>query len=122
MRAFVLTDPALASHAGQFVWLDLNTDLTTNESVLQKHEADALPTFMVVDPKDEKVVLRWVGSLTVPQLQAFLEEARATLRGAGAAASPEDAALARADALYGARRYAEAAAAYREALAKAPTG
>ena len=122
MRAFVLTDPALASHAGRFVWLDLNTDETANEPVLQKHEADALPTFMVVDPKDERVVLRWVGSLTVPQLEAFLEEARATLRGVGKAASPEDAALVRADALYGARQYAEAAAAYREALAKAPTG
>lgn len=122
MRAFVLTDPALASHAGQFVWLDLNTDLTTNESVLQKHEADALPTFLVVDPKDETVVLRWVGSLTLPQLEAFLEEARAAVRGTGGAASPADVALARADGLYGARQYAEAAAAYREALAQAPPG
>ena len=76
MRAFVLADPALASHAGQFVWLDLNTDRTENEAVLQKHEADALPTFLVVDPSDEKVVLRWVGSFTVPQAEAFLEEAR----------------------------------------------
>ena len=65
MRAFVLTDPALASQAGRFVWLELNTDLTANEPVLRKHEADALPTFLVVDPKDERVVLRWVGSFTV---------------------------------------------------------
>lgn len=122
MRVFVLADPALASHAGQFVWLELNTDLTANEPVLQKHEADALPTFMVVDPKSETVVLRWVGSLTVPQLEAFLEEARGALRAPGAAATPEGAALVRADALYGARRYAEAAAAYREALVQAPPG
>jgi hypothetical protein len=117
MRAFVLTDPALASHAGQFVWLDLDTDVTVNEPALQKHEADALPTFMVVDPKSERVVLRWVGSLTVPQLDAFLEEARSTLRGRGEAASPDDTMLVRADELYGARQYAEAAVAYREALA-----
>ena len=122
MRAFVLTDPALASHAGQFVWLDLNTDLTRNELVLQKHEADALPTFLVVDPKEEKVVLRWVGSLTLPQLEAFLEEARAALRGTGGVASPANVALARADGLYGARKYAEAAVAYRDALAQAPPG
>jgi tetratricopeptide (TPR) repeat protein len=122
MRAFVFTDPALASHAGQFVWLDLNSDLPANETVLQKHEADAFPTFMVVDPKDEKVALRWVGSLTVPQLEAFLEEARTVLRAPGAATSAEGAALEKADVLYGARRYAEAAAAYRDALAKAPSG
>ncbi len=71
----MLTDPALASQAGRFVWLELNTDLTANEPVLRKHEADALPTFLVVDPKDEQVVLRWVGSFTVPQAEAFLAEA-----------------------------------------------
>src|SRR5512140_1210705 len=122
MRAFVFTDPALASRAGQFVWLDLNTDETANETVLQKHQADALPTFLVVDPKDESVVLRWVGSFTVPQADAFLEEAREKLRAAAAPASPADAALDRADRLYGARDYAAAAAVYREALQAARAG
>src|SRR5512140_2653256 len=122
MRAFVFTDPALASRAGQFVWLDLNTDETANETVLQKHQADALPTFLVVDPKDESVVLRWVGSFDVPQAEAFLEEAREKLRSAAAPASPADAALERADRLYGKRDYAAAAAAYREALAQAGAG
>jgi hypothetical protein len=122
MRAFVFSDPALASHAGQFVWLELNTDRTENEAALQKHEADALPTFLVVDPKDESVVLRWVGSFTVPQAEAFLEEAREKLREAAAPASPADAALDRADRLYGKRDYAAAAVAYREALAGARSG
>ena len=122
MRAFVFSDPALASQAGRFVWLDLNTDRTENEAVLQKHEADALPTFLVVDPKDESVVLRWVGSFSVPQAEAFLEEAREKLRSASAPASPADAALDRADRLYGKRDYTAAAAAYREALAAAPAG
>jgi predicted Zn-dependent protease len=122
MRAFVLTDPALASQAGRFVWLELNTDLTANEPVLRKHEADALPTFLVVDPKDEKVVLRWVGSFTVPQAEAFLAEAHEKARGAAPSASPADTALDRADRLYGAREYAAAAAAYREALAAAAVG
>jgi tetratricopeptide (TPR) repeat protein len=120
MRAFVFTDPALASHARQFVWLDLDTDETTNEPVLRRYEADALPTFLVVDPRSEAVVLRWVGSLTLSQLDAFLEEARSALRGPGSAGSPEEVALARADALYGARKYAEAAVAYEAALAAAP--
>jgi len=122
MRAFVFTDPALASQAGRFVWLELNTDLTTNEPALRKHEADALPTFLVVTPKDEKVVLRWVGSFTVPQAEAFLAEAFLKAQGSAPPASPADAALDRADRLYGAREYAGAAAAYREALAAAAAG
>jgi hypothetical protein len=122
MRAFVLTDPALASQAGRFVWLELNTDLSANEPVLWKHEADALPTFLVVDPKDEKVVLRWVGSFTVPQADAFLAEAHEKARGTAPPASPADVALDRADRLYGAREYGAAASAYREALAAAATG
>jgi tetratricopeptide (TPR) repeat protein len=122
MKAFVLTDPALTSHAGQFVWLELNTDLTENWEALQRHEADAMPTYMVVDPKDEKVALRWVGSFTVAQAEAFLEEARLKVAGQTEPATPADAALARADKLYGARDYAAAAPAYREALAAAPAG
>jgi tetratricopeptide (TPR) repeat protein len=120
MRAFVFTDPALASHARQFVWLDLDTDETANAPVLARYEADALPTFLVVDPRSEAVVLRWVGSFTLPQLDAFLEEARSALRGPGSTSSPEEVALARADTLYGARKYAEAATAYEQALAQAP--
>jgi len=122
MRAFVFSDPALASHAGQFVWLELNTDRSENEAVLQKHEADALPTFLVVDPKDEAVVLRWVGSFTIAQADAFLEEAREKLRSARAPASAADASLDRADRLYGRRDYKAAAGAYREALAAAEAG
>jgi len=120
MRAFVLADPALASQAGRFVWLELNTDLTANAAVLEKHEADALPTYLVVDPRDESVVLRWTGSFTVPQAEAFLQEARDKMAGAAPAATPADAALARADHLYGTRDYKGAADAYREALAEAP--
>jgi hypothetical protein len=122
MRAFVFTDPALASQAGRFVWLELNTDLTANEPPLRKHEADALPTFLVVEPKDERVVLRWVGSFTVSQAESFLAEAYDKAKGSAAPPSAADAALDRADRLYGKRAYAEAASAYREALATAAAG
>jgi hypothetical protein len=33
MRAFVFTDPALTSRAGQFVWLDLNLDDERNAAL-----------------------------------------------------------------------------------------
>jgi tetratricopeptide (TPR) repeat protein len=119
MRAFVLSDAALAGQASRFVWLELNTDLSRNESALRLHEADALPTFLVVDPKDESVVLRWVGSFTVSQAETFLAEAHEKLGGRHVPATPADVALLRADREYGARRYASAAVAYREALAQA---
>jgi tetratricopeptide (TPR) repeat protein len=119
MKAFVFSDPALAPRAGQFVWLELNTDLTANGPAVERFRADALPTFLVVDPKDEAVVLRWVGSFTLPQADTFLEEAREKARGV-VPPSPAEQALARADRLYGVQDYKAAARAYREALAAAP--
>jgi hypothetical protein len=122
MRAFVFTDPALASEAGRFVWLELNTDLSRNEPALAKLEADAMPTFLVVAPQDEQVALRWVGSFTVPQAEEFLAEAFDRVRAGEAKTSPAELVLARADRLYGRRDYAGAATAYREALATAGKG
>src|SRR5258708_30379118 len=63
----------------------------------------AFPTFYILDGQSGHVVRRLVGGMTLPQLHAFLDEARVA-----AADSP----LGRADALYGAASYAEAATAY----------
>jgi tetratricopeptide (TPR) repeat protein len=120
MREFVFPDPSLTSRAGQFVWLAVNIEDERNAPFLVKFPGEAVPTFAVVDPKDETVALRQVGSMTVPQLNAFLDRARvAAARGPGGAAQAEEALLA-ADQHYGARRYTEAAEAYRRALADAP--
>jgi len=115
MRAFVFTDPALTSRAGQFVWLELNTEDERNAAWQEKVTVDALPTYLVVKPDDETVALRGVGAMTVAEVGAFLDNARAAL-GGGAPSSPVDAALFRADRLNGEGKKAEAAAAYREAL------
>src|SRR5262245_55898493 len=120
MRAFVFTDPALASNARQFVWLEVDTERAPNAPFLEKFPIDAWPTFLVVDPRDEKVLLRRVGGMTVDQVRSFLDEsltAFSTTDGPGAAA-----ALARADRLFGAGKNAEAARAYRDALRAAPDG
>jgi tetratricopeptide (TPR) repeat protein len=121
MRAFVFTDPALTSRAGQFVWLDLNLDEERNAALEAKLAVEAFPTYFVVKPEDETVVLRGVGAMTVAEIGAFLDNARAAL-GGGAPSSPADAALFRADRLNGEGKKAEAAAAYREALDEAPPG
>ena len=119
MREFVFPDPSLTSRAGQFVWLAVNIEDERNGPFLVKFPSEGVPTFAVVDPKDESVALRLVGSMTVPQLHAFLDTGRIAVGGGGGGREAE-AALRTADQHYGARRYAEAAAAYRLALDKAP--
>jgi tetratricopeptide (TPR) repeat protein len=119
MRAFVFTDPALKEQAGRFVWLAIDTEREGNAPVVQKYPIDAWPTFLVVDPRDERVALRWVGGATVPQLQKLLDDARAAVQGAPSGAGVE-AAFTKAERLYGARDFAGAAKAYQEALKLAP--
>jgi tetratricopeptide (TPR) repeat protein len=122
MREFVFPDPSLTSRAGQFVWLAINIEDERNAPFLVKFPGEGVPTFAVVDPKDESVALRLVGSMTVPQLHAFLDTARIAVAGGGGGGQESDEALRAADQHYGARRYAEAAEAFRRALGKAPAG
>jgi tetratricopeptide (TPR) repeat protein len=117
MRSYVFTDAALERQAGRFVWLAIDTEKAKNAPVITQFKVEAWPTFYIVDPKTEKPALRWMGGATVAQLDKILAD------GARAVAGNEtgvDEALARADALYGELKNAEAAQAYREALAKAP--
>ncbi len=119
MRAFVFTDKALQRYAGQFVWLSLDVEKAENAPYRKKYATDALPMFFVLDPKTEKAALRWVGGATVPQLQKILADGAAAVKGTGRGVETS---LARADRLYGEGSYDPAAAAYREAIAKAPAG
>src|SRR6478672_782209 len=117
MRAFVFTDKGLARRAGQFVWLSIDTEKQGNASFLTKYPVEVWPSYYVVDPQAEKIALKWVGGATVRQLDKILNDGRAAVRG-GEKGLEET--LARADAFYAGGKHAEAASAYREALAKAP--
>jgi tetratricopeptide (TPR) repeat protein len=119
MRAFVFTDKSLERRAGQFVWLSVNTEKARNAPFLVKYPVEVWPSFFVIDPRTEKVVLRWVGGATVAQVSKILDEGRVAVRGRERGG---DQLLARADRLYGEKKDAEAARAYREALAQAPAG
>jgi tetratricopeptide (TPR) repeat protein len=121
MRAFVFTDPALTSRAGQFVWLEMNADDERNAALRERLSVEAFPTFFVLDPADESVVMRREDGMTVAEMDAFLEEARRAASGRGSS-SPVEAALLRADRLNGEGKKPEAAATYREALGLAPAG
>src|SRR5262245_54779507 len=124
MRAFVFTDPALASQAGRFVWLEINTEKAENAALTKRLSIPAIPMFFVLDPADERVALRWVGGATTPHLIRILDDARnavATGGTGGARTRPTaaDLALAGADSLYGRADYAGAAAGYEAAVAAA---
>ncbi len=116
MRAYVFTNPALERHAGQFVWLALDNEKKSNAPLRKKLPVDAWPTYLLVDPVTEKVLVRWVGSATVTQLATMFDETY------GSYTSPSDTLLAEADRLFGATRYEEAAAAYARVLERAPKG
>ena len=138
MKAFVFTDPALTSQAGRFVWLEINSERAANAAFLKRYPVVALPTFFVMDPADERMVLRWVGGASVAQVQKMLADGAATVSAAHhpaaaiANATPRPAApsatrdaefaFARAESLYGAGQDSAAAVAYQEALKHAPPG
>ena len=113
MRAFVFTDKSLARHAGRFVWLEIDTEKASNAGFRRKFPVQALPTFFVVDPVDEKVAVRWVGGMTVAQIDRLASsdalESKRHARG-------PDAELARADSLYGEADNPGAARAYEAVL------
>jgi predicted negative regulator of RcsB-dependent stress response len=111
MRAYVYTDKSLERYAGQFVWLSVNTEASSNAAFLKRYPIPALPTLLVLDPKG-KVTTRYVGGATVPQLRKLLDEASA-----GAVSAP-DKLLVQADRLAAEGKHAEAVKVYESALAK----
>ncbi len=117
MRAYVFTDAALASFAGRFVWLDIDTEKPSNAPFRRKFPVPALPSYFVIDPATEQVKVRWVGGATVTQLTKLLSDALGETP-----AGDADSLLARADRLYGEGKSAESAAAFRAALDRAPEG
>src|SRR5512141_253668 len=112
MRAFVFTDKALARQAGRFVWLSINTEKKENAPVLAKYPVRVWPSFYVIDAASEKIVFRWVGGATAPQMVRVLDDGAKAAAGS-AAPGP---ALADADRFYAEGKYSESAAGYRKAL------
>jgi hypothetical protein len=129
MRAFVFTDKALTGQVGRFAWLEMDTEKAKNAALRTRFPVEALPTFFIVDPRNEKVALRWVGGATVPQMLKILADGHAAVArahgSAPLAAGPSraaDQAFDDAERAYGEASYAKATPAYRAALAAAPPG
>jgi thioredoxin-like negative regulator of GroEL len=73
LRSYVLNDPALARYADRFVWLSLDTEQVSAQPFLERIKISSWPTLLILDPSDEKPVLRWLGSLSVQDLATVLE-------------------------------------------------
>jgi tetratricopeptide (TPR) repeat protein len=117
MRAFVFTDTRLERHAGRFVWLSMNTEETSAGPFLEKFPVDSWPTLFIIDPKAERVALKWPGSATVPQLERLLDDGERALKGT---ATGLDAQLAAEDQAFAQGKHAEAARLGAQLAAKAP--
>ncbi|MCA9553530.1 MAG: thioredoxin family protein [Myxococcales bacterium] len=77
MKNYVLTEPELAPLAKQHVWLSLDYDLEKNAKFFERHPVSVFPTFLVLDPKTDRVVARWAGSGSVEQMRTFFAHAAA---------------------------------------------
>ena len=74
MKSYVFPDRGLATMAGRFVWLAIDTDVELNAAVLEKFPPEVWPTFFVVEPETETIQARYLGSASVSQLREFLRE------------------------------------------------
>lgn len=119
MKTFVYPDERLGRHAGRFVWLSIDAEREENAAFLERYPIEAYPSLYVIDPRTGDVLLRWLGSATVAELEALLSDAERAYEGGAQGA---EALLARADRLYGEGSRAPAAEVYAEALARAPEG
>ena len=75
MKETVLTDPQMKSVREQHVWLALDYDKPQNAAFFERFSITSFPTFMVLDPKDERVVARWKGTGNAEQMRKFFSRA-----------------------------------------------
>ena len=123
MQSFVFKDPSLAAAADRFIWVAVDTEKASNASVLTKLPVEVWPTFYVLDPANEAVAARQLGSMSIQQLRSFLDDGERTVTAAHKSElKPGDplALLVAGDVAAMDKKYAHAARLYGEALAKAP--
>jgi tetratricopeptide (TPR) repeat protein len=117
MRSHVFNDRRLLKHAGQFVWLSIDTEKGRNEDFVAKFPVQAWPTLFIIDSQTQSVALKWIGSADVTELEQLLTDGEQAIRGSGDALKNK---LAEADRLFGQGKSREAANAYGVSLEQAP--
>jgi thiol-disulfide isomerase/thioredoxin len=116
MQRFVLADPGMKPVAEAVVWSSIETERERNKAVVEKYPVDAWPTFLIVDPDNETVLGRFLGSGTVQDLRAFVQDGVRAYQEKGKPADPAWAAQREADAARNRGDLAASAAAYGKAV------
>lgn len=111
MQNGVFDAPALGAHGAGYVFASLDGDREENAAFVGAHPLRVWPTFFVVDPTTRGIVALYGGSLSLAELEKFLDEAWVTHAGGGAFAS-EASALADGHAAFAKKDYAAAADKY----------
>jgi tetratricopeptide (TPR) repeat protein len=116
MQRFVMSDPGMKPVADEVVWASIETETEKNKPAVEQFPLDVWPTFLVVDPESEKVLGRWVGSASVKDLRAFVQEGVRAYRAKGAKPNAAEAAQREGDAARIKGDQKASAAAYARAL------
>ncbi|HZR06998.1 MAG TPA: thioredoxin family protein [Myxococcales bacterium] len=116
MQRFVLSDPGMGPVADAVVWTSVETERERNKAVVEKYPVDAWPTFLIVDPESGAVLGRFLGSGTVQDLRAFVQDGVRGYHEKGRAADPAWAAQREGDAARNRGDLQATAAAYGRAV------
>lgn len=117
MNANVFPDPGLSRQADHYVFLSVDTEKPENAAVVKQFPVRVWPTLLVIDPREETPVLKWLGSADLDQLNALLDDARQAMKGGEEGHS---ALLARADRLAAQGEPGAAAAVLEQLLSEVP--
>ncbi len=74
MQRFVLSDAGMKPVADEVVWSSIETETEKNKPAVEQYPLDNWPTFLLIDPESEKVLGRFLGSGSVQEIRAFVQE------------------------------------------------
>src|SRR5205823_13303440 len=65
MKRFVFPDPGLRPVKDAVVWLAIDSENPKNNDFPDRFPLDAWPTFLIIEPRAERVVRRWIDAASV---------------------------------------------------------
>lgn len=84
MREHVLNRPEMGAFEKDIVFAAVDTEKSANTKFLEAFPIESYPTLLIIDPSTQKPLVRWLGTIDAPQLEALLSAARASRDGADA--------------------------------------
>lgn len=122
MQRFVLSDPGMKPVADEVVWASIETETEKNKPVVEQYPLDNWPTFLLIDPQSERILGRFLGSGSVQEIRAFVQDGVRTYRDSGKPADAASAAQREGDQARNRGEIKAAADAYGKAVALSKSG